>query len=128
MRLKKPGMKKTISLYLMIALYLGAGVNHFIHKKSYLAIIPPYFPNHAMINILAGIAELILGAMLIFKQTRTAAAYGIIVLLVFFIPVHIYMIQKNICLSEIICWPWVAWVRLFPVQLLLIWWAWSNRK
>ena len=112
----------------MIALYLGAGLNHFIHKELYLAIIPTYFPNHALINIFAGVAEQILGAMLIFKQTRTAAAYGIIIMLILFIPVHIYMIQNNVCLSEIICWPWVAWVRLFPVQFLLIWWAWSNRK
>lgn len=122
-------MKKKISLYLMVTLYVGAGLNHFIHPSSYYPIIPPYLPYHPLINILAGIAELVLGTMLIFKNTRKLAAYGIIILLILFIPAHIYMIQRNGCMGDKVCWPaWVAWVRLFPLQFILIWWAWANRK
>lgn len=122
-------MIKRISLYLMIILYLAAGVNHFIHPGSYYPIIPDYLPYHAQINILAGIAELVLGILLIFPVTRKVAAYGIIVLLVLFVPAHIYMIQKSGCMNETMCWQArVAWVRLFPLQFVLMWWAWWHRK
>jgi uncharacterized membrane protein len=50
-------------------------------------------------------------------------------LLIAFIPTHIYMIQKGGCMSPEVCIPaWVAWLRLFPMQFVLMYWAWSNRK
>lgn len=113
----------------MISLYIGAGINHFIHPQSYFPIIPDYLPLPGVINILAGIAELLLGVLLAFPVTRKMAAYGIIVLLILFIPAHIYMIQKGGRMSETINWPvWAVWVRLFPVQFVLMWWAWWHRK
>ncbi len=121
-------MKKA-SLYLMIILYLAAGVNHFIHPDFYIKIIPTYLPEPVLINIVAGIAELLLGVLLIFKNTRKYAAFGIILILIFFIPAHIYTIQKADCNSGKICWPLlIAWIRLVPFQFVLIWWAWVNRK
>lgn len=122
-------MLKKISLILLIILYAGAGINHFIHPDGYLAIIPPYLPNHLFINVASGTIEIILGSLLIFSKMRKTAVYGIIVLLALFIPAHIYMIQKGGCMSATICWPlWLAWVRLFPLQFLLMWWAWWHRK
>ena len=113
----------------MVTLYVAAGINHFVHPQSYYPIIPGYLPFHPSINILSGIAELVLGILLLVPATRKAAAYGIIVLLVLFIPAHIYMIQKGGHMSETINWPvWAVWVRLFPLQFVLIWWAWLNRK
>jgi uncharacterized membrane protein len=44
--------------------------------------------------------------------------------LILFIPAHIYMIEKGGCMSIQMCLPaWVAWVRLFPLQFILIAWA-----
>ena len=122
-------MLKKASLLLLIILYVSGGINHFIHLEAYLPIIPDYLPYPMMINIGSGILEIILGAMLIFSNTRAFAAYGIIILLVLFIPTHIYMIQKGGCMSEAICIPnWAAWIRLFPLQFLLMAWAWGHRK
>ncbi|MEO6230082.1 MAG: DoxX family membrane protein [Ferruginibacter sp.] len=122
-------MIKKASLYGMIILYLAAGVNHFVHPDFYIKIIPGYLPEPVLINIAAGIAELILGSLLIFKYTRKFAAFGIILMLVAFIPAHICMIQKSGCNTGKICWPLlIAWIRLIPFQFLLIWWAWINRK
>jgi uncharacterized membrane protein len=122
-------MQKRISLVLMIVLYAGAGVNHFIHPDTYFSIIPPYLAFHSFINITSGIIEIVLGALLLFSKTRTIAALGIVILLILFIPAHIYMIQIGGCMSEKMCWPqWAAWLRLFPLQFALMWWAWSNRK
>ncbi|MBC7890223.1 MAG: DoxX family membrane protein [Ferruginibacter sp.] len=122
-------MLKKISLVLMIVLYIGAGLNHFIHPGGYFSIIPPYLPYPHFINIVSGAIEIILGILLIFPKTRKFGALGLVVLLVLFIPAHIYMIQKGGCMSETMCWPvWAAWVRLFPLQFLLMWWAWCHRK
>jgi uncharacterized membrane protein len=120
---------KKISLVVMIILYLLAGVNHFIKPAMYYPIIPPYLPWPVTINTISGIAEILLATLLIFKATRKLAAIGIIFLLIAFIPTHIYMIQKGGCMSAEVCIPaWAAWVRLFPLQFVLMYWAWSNRK
>ncbi len=122
-------MLKKISLVLLIILYAGAGINHFIHPTGYYSIIPPYLPNPYLINIAAGIAELICAALLIIPTTRKLAVYLIIAMLIAFIPAHIYMIQKGGCMGKEICIPlWGAWLRLFPLQFILIAWAWWHSK
>ena len=124
---KKFTVLKKISLVLICSLYIGAGINHFWHPESYVFLIPPYFPNRELINIISGIAEIIVGVLMIIPATRKLAAYFIIALLIAFIPAHIYWIQQKGCVSEYLCTPeWLAWVRLFPFQFLLMWWAWKT--
>ena len=120
---------RKFSLLAMIAVYLLAGINHFIKPAMYYPIIPPYLPWPVTINIISGIAEILLAGMLIFESTRRLAAIGIIIMLIAFIPAHVYMIQKGGCMSAAVCIPaWAAWLRLFPLQFLLMYWAWTNRK
>lgn len=122
---------KQVGLILLILLYIGAGINHFWHPLPYYSIIPPYLPRPNLINIAAGVFELLFGLMLIFPATRKTAALGIVLMLIAFIPAHIYMIQKGGCMGPkpALCIPlWLAWVRLFPLQFILIWWAWIMRS
>ncbi len=122
-------MIKKISLIILICLYAGAGINHFIHPNAYYSIIPPYLPNPHLINILAGIAEIICAVSLAIPATRKLGAYLVVAMLIAFIPAHIYMIQKGGCMGAEICIPlWGAWLRLFPLQFILIAWAWWHRK
>ena len=122
-------MFKKISCFVIPLFYIGAGINHFWHPDGYYKIIPGYLPNPYLINILAGTAEIILGSLFLFRQTRSLAAYGIIAMLIAFIPAHIVLIQNGFCLSNGYCLPqWAVWIRLFPLQFLLMLWAWSCRK
>lgn len=122
-------MRKRISLIIMIVFYIVAGINHFRNPAAYYRIIPDYVPNPYLINIVSGIAEIGLAILLIFPLTRKIAAYGIILMLLAFIPAHIEMIKNGWCFNPDYCLPaWATWLRLFPLQFLLIWWAWSNRK
>ena len=122
-------MFKKASLILLIILYAVAGVNHFVHPAGYYSIIPPYLPNPYLINIIAGIAEIIAAILLMIPNTRTWGAYLIVAMLIAFIPAHIYMIQKGGCMGAEICIPlWGAWLRLFPLQFILIAWALWHRK
>lgn len=115
---------KKISLLIMAALYILAGSNHFIHPHTYYVIMPPYLPFPVLLNSISGALEIILGTMLIIPATRKLGATGIVILLVLFIPVHIYMIEKGGCMGGPTCVPLLlVWLRLFPGQFILIAWA-----
>ncbi len=121
---------KKISLWLQSLLYMGAGINHFVHPDSYIAMIPPYIPLKTEANILVGIVELSLGLLLlVWAKQRKLVAIGIILLLLAILPAHIYHIQMdgNIPGFELVIPVWGAWLRLF-LQFLLMAWAWSARK
>jgi len=85
-----------------------------------MRIIPPFFPNPKLINILSGIAEVILGILLCIPFTSSAAAWGIIALLIAVFPANVFMYSNakaGFGLPQ-----WVLLVRL-PLQVLLIFWA-----
>ena len=116
---------KRISRYIMAVFFIYAGVNHFINPEFYLPLIPPYIPLPELANLISGILEVGLGAGLLFNGLRKTAAVGIIVLMVLFLPVHLYFIQLGSCIQDILCVPeWMGWARLLIVQPLLILWAW----
>ena len=117
---------KLILLYLMAFFYLFAGYNHFAHPRTYTQLIPPYLSQWlSLINIISGIAEIILAIGLLFPLTRNIAALGIIIMLIAFIPAHIYMIQLgNFKLGKIKMTPMIGWIRLLIIHPLLIGWAW----
>lgn len=119
---------KTVLLYFQSIFYIVAGCNHFRSPGVYLTLIPPYFPLHEILNSIAGVAEIFLGSLLLFSRTRKQAAYGIVLLLLAFIPAHIYHIQMNGCLPGLCFAPWIAWVRLLVFHPLLLMWAWWYRK
>ena len=122
-------MIKKISLILMAGFYLLAGINHFVHPANYYLLIPPFLPFHHLINIVSGLAEITLALLLPFSCTRGVACYGIILLLILFIPAHVYMIQKGGCIAPGLCVVlWVAWIRLIPLQFILMLWAWWHRN
>lgn len=115
---------KRASLLVMSLFYIAGGINHFRSRQSYLRIIPHYFPNPILINILAGGFELLFGVAILFKKTRRPALFGIILMLIAFLPVHIKMIRDApLQLGDLTITPFIAWVRLVVLQPLLILWA-----
>lgn len=108
-------------LTLMAVGYILAGINHFVMPRFYVRMIPRYLPARRALNILSGIAEIVLGAMLFFPETRSMAAILIIAMLAVFLLVHVNMVQdRNVVPFA----PgWALWARLF-FQLPLMYWAW----
>jgi uncharacterized membrane protein len=116
---------KRISLIILVIFYLAAGINHFYNPSSYIRIIPHYIPYPKLINSLAGFFELLFAFMLTFSKTRRFAAWGIILMLIAFLPVHIQMVKDApIFLGVLKVTPLLAWVRLVVLQPLLVIWAW----
>lgn len=119
MRLKK------ISRYTLGILYIVAGVNHFLNPALYTQIMPPYLPWHLLLVYLSGILELLFGALVLIPRFTKLAAWGIVLLLLSFLPVHLHMAINAGTFSDIPS--AVLWLRL-PLQVLLTAWAyWHTR-
>jgi uncharacterized membrane protein len=118
-------MLKTSLLYAMVGFYAFAGIYHFVNPKAYYGLFPPYLKLYAVpLNIAAGVAEVVCAILLILPATRIFAGYGIIAMLLAFIPAHIYMIQKgNFPIFGFTVTPIISMVRLVVFQPLLMYWA-----
>ncbi len=116
---------KKVSLVILVLFYTVAGINHFYNPVSYYRIIPHYITYPILVNILAGCFELLFAFLLLFPKTRKTAAWGIILMLIAFLPVHISMIgDAPLKLGKLMVTPLLAWIRLIVLQPLLILWAW----
>ncbi len=111
-----------------VALGLGsfvtlAGVMHFVNPTFFDDIVPPWLPpSERFWTYLSGVAELIVGPMLLVPRTRRLGALAAIGLFVVVYPANLYMV-----------WDWrdrsageqfISWARL-PFQFLFIWLAWT---
>lgn len=122
---------RNISFITLILFYLFAGSNHFVNPSFYLPLIPPYLSQWSNeINILSGVVEVLLALLLIPKSTRIKAGKGIIILLLVFIPCHIYFIQKGaFMIGSFMFNPLKSSIRLFIGQPLLILWSyWASKS
>ena len=108
-------------LYVMAALYVFAGIMHFVKPKMYLRIMPRYLPNHKLLVGLSGIAEIVLGIGLCFAATKVMSVYGIIAMLTVFLLVHFYMLSSKKAGAGIP--KWLLILRI-PLQFVLMYWAW----
>ena len=61
---------KLITIYFMSIAYAYVGVRHFVDPDFFLAIMPNYLTFHLEFVYLSGIAEVVLGLMLLSKKTR----------------------------------------------------------
>ena len=107
-------------LYAMAAMYVFAGLMHFIKPKAYLRIMPKYLPNHKAMVFWSGVAEIILGIGLCFAPVKNLAIYGIILMLIVFLLVHFYMLSGEKASAGVP--KWILILRI-PLQFGLIYWA-----
>ena len=112
-------------LYLMGAIYIFAGIMHFIKPKVYLRIMPRYLPFHKPLVLLSGVAEILLGIGLFFKETKNLSIYGIIAMLAVFLLVHFYMLSSEKASAGFP--KWLLLLRL-PIQFALMYWAFMYLK
>ena len=110
-----------ISLFAMAAIYCIAGIAHFVKPKFYLKITPTWVPFPEKMNLVVGGVEILLGVALLFSETRSFAAIGVILLLLVVFPANLYHFQKAKRKGKHIL---PTLIRL-PVQLLLIYWAYT---
>ncbi|GAB4400006.1 MAG: DoxX family protein [Microscillaceae bacterium] len=114
-----------LSLGIMSAFYITAGISHFTREKFFLKIVPPALPYKLQIVWFSGIAEILLGLALWWPSGRIWAAWGIIALLVAVSPANVYMLLARRQGTRFRRIPeWTLWLRLV-LQVLLIYWAYQ---
>ena len=111
----------TLGLGLCAALYVTAGVLHFVMPRFYLRMMPPWIPAHRFCVYASGVAEVCLGIALLVESVRPAAAFGIIALLIAVFPANITMFQTPEKFRSVPRW---ALALRLPLQGALIYWAW----
>ncbi|MCW2973863.1 MAG: hypothetical protein JWN72_2136 [Thermoleophilia bacterium] len=103
---------------LMAALFLGAGVMHFLRPRGFVRIVPEQLPRPELLVSLSGIAEVLGGVGLLVPPVRRVAGTGLIALLVAVFPANVNMAlhadRLGAGLPE-----WALWLRL-PLQPALI--------
>lgn len=92
-----------------------AGSMHIIKPKVFKHFTPPFLPLKVT-NFLAGIIEFCLGLGLFFSQTVKQAALGIFILMLVFLPIHIWDLTKE---RPAIGSKKIAIIRI-PLQFLLM--------
>ena len=116
---------KSLLRYLLALFFIAAGINHFWHTPFYVAMMPPYLPAPLALVYLSGVAEIGLGALLLFKRWQVIAGWGLIALSVAVFPANVHMALNPELFSQFS--PTGLWLRL-PLQAVVIAWAyWYTR-
>jgi uncharacterized membrane protein len=70
-----------------------AGVMHFVAPSFFDAIVPPWlWPSERFWTYASGVAELIIGPLVLIRRTRRVGALAAIVLLIAVYPANLYMV------------------------------------
>ena len=75
-------------------LFTFAGVMHLIKPNFFKNFIPDFLPKLA-INYVFGMIEIALGIGLFFSKTIKEAAIGIFILMLLFLPIHLWDLTKK---------------------------------
>jgi uncharacterized membrane protein len=98
--------------------FIYAGIMHFIKPAFFKHFIPNEFPK-LTVNYIVGVIEFGLGLGLFFPQVVSYSAYGIFILLIIFLPIHVWdATKKRPAIGSKI----FAYIRI-PLQFLLMYGA-----
>lgn len=101
-----------------------AGLQHFLKPDFFVPFVPQFLPLKTEIVYVSGVFEIGFGLLLFFKKYAKIAALGIFVLLLLFLPIHIWDVISE---TPVIGSKTATWIRL-PIQFLLIFLIWKIKN
>lgn len=107
---------------LIAAIFVAAGVFHFLRPAAFARVVPPFLPYPLALVYISGVAEILGGLGVLMPSVRPWAGIGLIALLVAVFPANVYMALEPKTAGMGFAPAWL-WLRL-PVQLVLIVWVW----
>ena len=112
-------------LKIVFALFMiYAGVQHFLKPDFFVPFVPKFLPFKLAVVYISGIFEIGFGMLLFFKKYAKMAALGIFVLLLLFLPIHIWDVISE---TPVIGNKTAAWIRL-PIQFILLFLIWKIKN
>ena len=119
------------------ALFISAGVGHFVAPDFFEAVVPDWMPNASATNQVSGAAEIALGAGLLHPRTRRFSGWGLLALTAVVFPANIDMAINDVDIrrdatGEFQRYPGEVddlrnWIRL-PFQALIAWVVWRGAE
>ena len=100
------------------------GVQHFLKPDFYLPFVPEFLPFKMEVIYMSGLLEIALGALLLLKKYARLAAMGIFILMVLFLPIHVWDVFSS---TPAIGTHKAALIRL-PFQFLFMAIAWKIKQ
>ena len=113
---------KTVLLLGLSAFFINIGVDHFVNPGFYLAIMPDYLPLHLEAVYISGFFEILGGVSVLVPRLRSAAGWGLVVLLIAVFPANIHMAINTDLFPDIA--PMLLYIRLV-FQFIFIYWAYA---
>lgn len=112
-------------LQILLALFLiYAGVQHFLKPAFYEPFVPAFLPAKTFIVYASGVVEVLLGILLVIPKYTKKAATGIILLMIIFLPIHIWdVFSKTPAIGS-----HDAAIKRLPFQFVLIGLAYLIRR
>lgn len=107
-------------------LMIAAGVMHIINPEFYDKIIPSFIPN-VLAHAFALIAEVIVGIALLVPNMRRKGGIGLMILMLMFMPLHIWELFKDEA-DSLVGGTGPAAIRV-AIQVVFIgigWWIWRG--
>jgi uncharacterized membrane protein len=101
--------------------FVAGGILHFTKTRMYEQICPGYLPNHRALVLISGAAEIAGGLGILIPQTRQAAGWGLLALLLAVFPANINMAVNARDYARVAP-VWALWLRL-PLQFVLMAWV-----
>jgi uncharacterized membrane protein len=111
---------------LLSALFISAGVNHFVNPRPYEAIVPPSLSgSKGPVVQISGVAEILGGVGVLLPFTRRASGAALILLLAAVFPANLHMAREPERFKRIPRW---ALLGRLPLQPLMMWWTWRATR
>lgn len=108
------------------ALFIVAGVNHFLSRRFYEAIVPPSLQGSARRVVdVSGVAEIAGGVGVLLPWTRRLSGVGLVALLAAVFPANVYMAREPERFNKIPRWALYGRLALQPLMML---WAWRATR
>jgi uncharacterized membrane protein len=119
---------KTISRFLLAAIFFMGGIGHFTHGGEFARIVPPIFPYPLQIVWITGTIEFLFAAALL--QSRFLPAIGklLSLYLLAVLTANIYQAVAHISIfAQYLTMPtWAAWLRVALQFPLIAWILWAT--
>lgn len=84
----------------MCCMLLLTAIGHFKFTKGMVMMLPPVIPFKQAVVYISGIAEIILGVLLLLPAMRNIAGNLLIILFIFLLPANIYAAKTNLDMEK----------------------------
>ena len=123
--MKKTQHKIGTALKIILAIFLiFGGIQHFLQSDFYIPFVPKFLPFTMAIIYISGVLEILLGILVFIKKYAKIGAWGILILMLLFLPIHIWdVFSETPAIGSLKA----ALIRL-PIQFILIAVAWKVKN